>query len=257
MPTRSGAVAVPDGDGVPVCAGRSGCSLSGGAESWGTFDGAAGPGRGVLAEMRGACALRPSTGQGDGRRRDGIRPMKQTTRLRYAAAMRRNEMNRSPDNKPLDGDELTIRRPYEKPRIVRVDLALAETLSEGHASWRPIPDTRAAPSRPWRAVREPIRRRTEYRASAVCRAAGPNGPVRYSAPAYAVLCRRFICPWPNCRWTSVRSVSPLPGDKPLFQAGGHWGVWETGGEWLFTVGLQAPPSLRRACRVPRGLSGRS
>jgi|GEM_PF-813932 len=40
-------------------------------------------------------------------------------------------MNRSPDNKPLDRDELTIRRPYEKPRIVRVDLALAETLSEG------------------------------------------------------------------------------------------------------------------------------
>ena len=27
--------------------------------------------------------------------------------------------------------ELTVRRPYEKPAIKRVDLALAETLSEG------------------------------------------------------------------------------------------------------------------------------
>lgn len=40
-------------------------------------------------------------------------------------------MNRPSENKPLDRDELTIRRSYEKPRIARVDLALAETLSEG------------------------------------------------------------------------------------------------------------------------------
>jgi hypothetical protein len=32
---------------------------------------------------------------------------------------------------PLEAEALTVRRPYEKPTIQRVDLALAETLSEG------------------------------------------------------------------------------------------------------------------------------
>ena len=40
-------------------------------------------------------------------------------------------MNPEIENKPLLGEELTVRRPYEKPEIKRVDLALAETLSQG------------------------------------------------------------------------------------------------------------------------------
>ena len=32
---------------------------------------------------------------------------------------------------PAGDNALSVRRPYEKPRITRVDLALAETLSEG------------------------------------------------------------------------------------------------------------------------------
>ncbi len=32
---------------------------------------------------------------------------------------------------PSAEESLTVRKPYEKPRIMRVDLALAETLSEG------------------------------------------------------------------------------------------------------------------------------
>jgi hypothetical protein len=32
---------------------------------------------------------------------------------------------------PAEESTLTVRRPYEKPKITRVDLALAETLSEG------------------------------------------------------------------------------------------------------------------------------
>ncbi len=40
--------------------------------------------------------------------------------------MKPNDENRSPA-----GLDLTVRRPYEKPDIERVDLALAETLSQG------------------------------------------------------------------------------------------------------------------------------
>ncbi|HPR67656.1 MAG TPA: hypothetical protein PLJ99_00025 [Kiritimatiellia bacterium] len=85
---------------------------------------------------------------------------------------------------------------------------------------------------------------------------GLKGPVRYAAPAYAGFCAPPVyLPLAELPVDIRSECLALPGDKPLFQAGGHWGVWETGGEWLFAVGLQAPPSLRRACRVPRGLSG--
>ena len=40
-------------------------------------------------------------------------------------------MNPTVENLPPAGEALTARRPYEKPDIKRVDLALAETLSEG------------------------------------------------------------------------------------------------------------------------------
>ena len=40
-------------------------------------------------------------------------------------------MNPEIETKPSAGEELTVRRPYEKPEIKRVDLALAETLSQG------------------------------------------------------------------------------------------------------------------------------
>ena len=40
-------------------------------------------------------------------------------------------MNPEIENKTSAGEELTVRRPYEKPEIKRVDLALAETLSQG------------------------------------------------------------------------------------------------------------------------------
>lgn len=40
-------------------------------------------------------------------------------------------MNTNRKDRPVETDGLTVRRPYEKPNIQRVDLALAETLSEG------------------------------------------------------------------------------------------------------------------------------
>lgn len=35
------------------------------------------------------------------------------------------------DSPLVQNETLTVRKPYQKPRIKRVDLALAETLSEG------------------------------------------------------------------------------------------------------------------------------
>ena len=40
-------------------------------------------------------------------------------------------MNPKVENPPAAGEALTARRPYVKPDVKRVDLALAETLSEG------------------------------------------------------------------------------------------------------------------------------
>ena len=40
-------------------------------------------------------------------------------------------MNPNVETPPPGREELTVRRPYEKPDVKRVDLALAETLSEG------------------------------------------------------------------------------------------------------------------------------
>lgn len=40
-------------------------------------------------------------------------------------------MDPKAENQPPTREELTVRRPYEKPDVKRVDLALAETLSEG------------------------------------------------------------------------------------------------------------------------------
>jgi hypothetical protein len=40
-------------------------------------------------------------------------------------------MNPTSESQPLPSDERTVRRPYEKPEIQRVDLALAETLGGG------------------------------------------------------------------------------------------------------------------------------
>lgn len=40
-------------------------------------------------------------------------------------------MNPKIESLPAADEELTVRRPYEKPEIKRVDLALAETLSQG------------------------------------------------------------------------------------------------------------------------------
>lgn len=40
-------------------------------------------------------------------------------------------MNPKIENQPPADAGLTVRRPYEKPDIKRVDLALAETLSQG------------------------------------------------------------------------------------------------------------------------------
>ena len=40
-------------------------------------------------------------------------------------------MNPGIENQPSATEDLTLRRPYEKPEIKRVDLALAETLSQG------------------------------------------------------------------------------------------------------------------------------
>lgn len=40
-------------------------------------------------------------------------------------------MNPTVDHQPPAREDLAVRRPYEKPDVKRVDLALAETLSEG------------------------------------------------------------------------------------------------------------------------------
>ncbi|MGD9781854.1 MAG: hypothetical protein AB7V14_06845 [Kiritimatiellia bacterium] len=40
-------------------------------------------------------------------------------------------MNVRVESKSFDRDEPIVRRPYEKPDVKRVDLALAETLSQG------------------------------------------------------------------------------------------------------------------------------
>ena len=40
-------------------------------------------------------------------------------------------MNPITEKQPSAAEDLTVRRPYEKPEIRRVDLALAETLSQG------------------------------------------------------------------------------------------------------------------------------
>ena len=40
-------------------------------------------------------------------------------------------MNPKAENQSPASEELTVRRPYEKPAVKRVDLALAETLSQG------------------------------------------------------------------------------------------------------------------------------
>ena len=40
-------------------------------------------------------------------------------------------MNPQSENQPFPNDELKARRPYEKPEIQRVELALAETLGSG------------------------------------------------------------------------------------------------------------------------------
>ena len=47
-------------------------------------------------------------------------------------------MNPTPDSLPIS-EELTVRRPYAKPEIKRVDLALAETLSTGCKMTEPCP----------------------------------------------------------------------------------------------------------------------
>lgn len=40
-------------------------------------------------------------------------------------------MNSPSKDLPFENEELNVRRPYQKPKIKRVDLALAETLSQG------------------------------------------------------------------------------------------------------------------------------
>ena len=40
-------------------------------------------------------------------------------------------MDHNTNRRPAPNEDLAVRRPYEKPEIKRVDLALAETLSEG------------------------------------------------------------------------------------------------------------------------------
>lgn len=40
-------------------------------------------------------------------------------------------MNSNPERQPSPSEDLPARRPYEKPEIQRVDLALAETLGGG------------------------------------------------------------------------------------------------------------------------------
>lgn len=40
-------------------------------------------------------------------------------------------MEPTPEKFPPANAEIAVRRPYEKPEIKRVDLALAETLSQG------------------------------------------------------------------------------------------------------------------------------
>lgn len=52
----------------------------------------------------------------------------------------------------------------------------------------------------------------------------------------------------------VRRAIAVPAGAPLWQAGGHWAVWEDGADLVFHVGLQVPEAMRYACRVARDLS---
>jgi len=107
----------------------------------------------------------------------------------------------------------------------------------------------------------------------------PDGPVRYSAPAYSGFFQAASSPG-NCpaetgtanrdhpAEAGVVNGEPLielavdirsggcapPSGEPLWRAGGHWGVWENGTNLLFGVGLQAPPAARRLCRAAHDLS---
>lgn len=52
----------------------------------------------------------------------------------------------------------------------------------------------------------------------------------------------------------VRRAERLPAGEPLWQAGGHWAVWEDGADLVFHVGLQAPEAAKYACRAARDVS---
>ena len=83
---------------------------------------------------------------------------------------------------------------------------------------------------------------------------GP-GSVRYSAPAYGGFWSHApAAPLLELPVDIVRRAQVVPAGVPLWQAGGHWAVWEEGADLVFHVGLQAPEKARSACRVARDLS---
>ena len=81
-------------------------------------------------------------------------------------------------------------------------------------------------------------------------------PVRYTDPAYG----GFFCaaggepPLAEVPVDVVRGAVAPPAGEPLWRAGDHWAVWADGADLVFRVGLRAPASAQRSCRVARDLA---
>ncbi|MGD9611316.1 MAG: hypothetical protein AB7V22_00255 [Kiritimatiellia bacterium] len=91
------------------------------------------------------------------------------------------------------------------------------------------------------------------------------GAVRYSDPAYGGLFSEPVgrtVPVSRDPGSAlielpvdvVRRAVPPPSGAPLWQAGGHWAVWDDGPDLAFHVGLTAPASRRYSCRVARDVT---
>lgn len=80
--------------------------------------------------------------------------------------------------------------------------------------------------------------------------------VRYSDPAYAGFFSASAgeVPLAEMPVDVVRGAVAPPAGEPLWRAGDHWAVWGDGAELVFHVGLRAPASAQRSCRVARDQS---
>ena len=80
--------------------------------------------------------------------------------------------------------------------------------------------------------------------------------VRYADPAYAGFfsAAAGAVPLAELPVELLRGAMAPPAGEPLWRAGDHWAVWEDGADLRVHVGLRAPASARRFCRVARDLA---